>query len=121
MTTSRRWAHQVNRDINKRDTERRHSNMLADKQKELDNHTAKVEMVARVLWECLSELGVTREELDCKMKEIEERGWSINPPSYYRPCPKCGRKVFDYTAKAFEGNCMYCGQTVNMYPGDIDG
>ena len=120
MAIQRGWYHKVRREINKSDTERRHSSMLSDKQRELDSHSIKIEMVACVLWECLTEMGVTEEDLDRKIKEIEERGWTINPPSYYRLCPKCGKKVFDYTERAFEGTCMYCGQTVNMYPGDIE-
>lgn len=121
MALSRRWVHQVSREIFNDQTDRRHNSVLSDKQRELDSHSTKIEMVVCVLWECLSEIGVTREELDNKIKEIEERGWAINPPSYYRLCPKCGRKVFDYTEKVFEATCMYCGQNVNMYPGDIDG
>ena len=121
MALSRRWVNSIRREINSRDTDRRHNSLLSNKQRELDSYGVKVEMVAGVLWECLSELGVTQEDLERKMKEIEERGWSINPPSYYRVCPKCGKKVFDYTANAFEGTCMYCGQIVNMYPGDIEG
>ena len=117
---SRRWVNQINREIRNGEIERRHNSQLADKQRELDSHSVKVGMVASVLWECLTEMGVTQEELERKMKEIEERGWSINPPSYYRLCPGCGKKVFDYTEKAFEGTCMYCGQIVNMYPGDIN-
>ncbi len=120
MAIQRGWYHKVRREINKSDTERRHSSMLSDKQRELDSHSIKIEMVACVLWECLTEMGVTEEDLDRKIKEIEERGWTINPPSYYRLCPKCGKKVFDYTSRAFEATCMYCGQTVNMYPGDIN-
>jgi len=120
MAMSRKWVNEINREIRNGETERRHNSLLADKKKELDSHSIKIEMVVCVLWECLSEMGVTQEELNSKIREIEERGWTINPPSYYRLCPKCGKKVFDYTERAFEGTCMYCGQTVNMYPGDIE-
>lgn len=100
--------------------DRGHNSKLSDLDRELTLHRSKVEYTVRVLWECLTELGVTREDFERKMKEIEERGWTINPTPYYRMCPKCGKKVFDYTDKAFEATCMYCGQIVNMYPGDIE-
>ena len=67
MALSRRWAHQVSREIDKSWTERLQSSKLSDKQNDLDSYKVKVEMVALVLWECLSEMGVTREELDLKM------------------------------------------------------
>ncbi len=121
MAMSRRWAHQVNRALDKASTERRHNSILSDKEQEFDSHRIKVEMAALVLWECLSEMGVTREELNLKMKEIRERGWTITPPSFYQICPKCGKKVFDYTEKSFEATCVYCGQTINIYPGDTNG
>ena len=116
MAFSRRWAHQVNREIDKASTERRHDSMLSDKEQDLNSYRIKVEMAALVLWECLSEMGVTREELELKMKEIRDRGWTITPPSFYQLCPKCGRKVFDYSEKRFEAACVYCGQTINIYP-----
>ena len=118
MALSRRWAHQVSRDIDKEWTKRHQSSKLSDKQNDLDSYKVKVEMVAMVLWECLSEMGVTREELDLKMNEIRNRGWTINPPSLYKMCPKCGKKVFDYSEQDFEATCVYCGQVVNIYPGE---
>ena len=121
MAMSRRWVHQYNKEIDRSWTERRHNSILSDKQNDLDSYSVKVEMVASVLWECLSEMGVTQEELDLKMKEIMDRGWTINPPALYKLCPKCGRKVYDYSEKEFEATCAYCGQTVNIYPGDSNG
>lgn len=118
MALSRRWAHQVSRDIDKEWTKRHQSSKLSDKQNDLDSYKVKVEMVAMVLWECLSEMGVTREELDLKMNEIQNRGWTINPPSLYKMCPKCGKKVFDYSEQDFEATCVYCGQVINIYPGE---
>ena len=100
--------------------ERDHNSKLADKERELESKNMKIEFMVRTLWSCLTEMGATREDLERKLKEIEDRGWTINPTPYYRICPKCGKKVFDYTDKAFEATCMYCGQTVNMYPGDIE-
>ena len=99
--------------------EREHNSRLSDKEREIQSHRTKVELTVRVLWECLQETGVTREDLERKIRQIEERGWAINPDAYYRICPKCGKRVFDYTAKAFEATCMYCGQKVPMYPGEI--
>lgn len=118
MAISRRWARRINREIDKDWTERQHNSTLYDKGNDLDSYMVKVEMVASVLWECLSEMGITREELDLKMKEIKERGWTITPPSFYQICSRCGRKVFDYSEKRFEATCLYCGQTMNIYPGD---
>lgn len=100
--------------------ERDHNSRLADKEREVTSHAKKVELMVRTLWECLQEMGVTREDLDRKIQDIEARGWAVNPSPYYRICPKCGKKVFDYTAKAFEATCMYCGLLVPMYPGDIE-
>ena len=100
--------------------ERDLNSRLADKEREILSHSRKIELMVRILWECLQESGVTREDLDRKMKEIEARGWTVNPTPYYQICPKCGKKVFDYTAKVFEATCMYCGQIVPMHPGDIE-
>ena len=100
--------------------DRSQNSALADKEAELRAHRLKVEYMIRVLWECLMEMGVTRDEVDRKMHEIEERGWTINPSGYYRPCPNCGKKVHDYTEKVFEATCVYCGTVVPMYPGDIE-
>ena len=120
MALSRRWAHQVSREIDNSWTERLQSSKLSDKQNDLDSYKVKVEMVALVLWECLSEMGVTREELDLKMQEIRDRGWTVTPSSLYKICPKCGKKVYDYSDKEFEATCAYCGQIVNIYPGDTN-
>ncbi|MBO4473901.1 MAG: hypothetical protein J5750_03200 [Clostridiales bacterium] len=100
--------------------DRSQNSVLADKEDELRAHRLKIEYMIRVLWECLMEMGVTREDVDRKMQEIEERGWTINPSGYYRMCPDCGKKVFDYTSRVFEATCVYCGTVVPMYPGDID-
>lgn len=115
----RRERREIRRQNDKDERERRHNAVLSEKERELESHRAKIEISAGVIWECLSEMGVTSEDLEVKMKEIEDRGWAINPPSYYRLCPKCGKKVFDYTANVFEGTCIYCGHVVNMYPGDL--
>ena len=117
---NRRYAHAVLRDIYNNQSERDHKSKLSDKEGTLDSHTVKVEMVAEVLLECLTEIGVTKEEIELKVKEIMDRGWTINPSSYYQLCPNCGKKVFDYTAKEFEATCMYCGQIVHMYPGGLN-
>lgn len=101
-------------------TARDHNAKLADKEREVEGHAKKIELMVRTLWDCLSEMGVTREELDNKIREIEERGWTVNPNPYFRICPKCGKKVFDYTDKAFEATRMYCGQIVPMHPGDTE-
>lgn len=93
---------------------------ISDKERANAQLRIKVELMVRVLWECLMEMGVTREEIDRKMDEISARGWTVNPSAYYRMCPKCGKKVFDYTAQVFEATCMYCGTKVPMYPGDIE-
>lgn len=96
------------------------SSLYSDQERALDQHRLKVELMVRTLWECLMEIGVTREDVERKMDEISKRGWAINPNGYYRICPQCGKKVFDYTEQAFEAACLYCGTTVPMYPGDME-
>ncbi|SMC68381.1 hypothetical protein SAMN06296952_2211 [Oscillospiraceae bacterium] len=118
MAHNQRIAHEVSRFMNERSTVRRHDSVISDKEREVDSKRLKVEIMALTLMELMPELGITREDMERKMKEIEERGWAINPPSHFCLCPKCGKKVFDYTEKAFEATCMYCGQNVPMYPGD---
>jgi DNA-directed RNA polymerase subunit RPC12/RpoP len=114
-----RYANEVMRLVREDAQIRRHDGILSDKERTIDNHRTKIEITARVLYECLMKMGVTREEIERKMQEIEERGWTVNPPGHYRICPECGKKVFDYTDATFEGTCMYCGKRVYMYPGDI--
>ena len=112
--------HKISR-MNEADAKDRAQNSaLADKEVALQSHRLRIEYMVRVLWECLMEMGVTREEIDRKMQEIESRGWTINPSGYYRMCPNCGKKVFDYTSRVFEASCVYCGTNVPMYPGDIE-
>lgn len=118
MAGYKRVTHDVRKIVHERATIRRHDSMITDKKREVDAKRTKVKIMTLTLLELMPELGITREDIESKMKEIEERGWAINPPSYYRICPKCGKKVFDYTEKAFEATCMYCGQIVPMYPGD---
>ena len=67
---NRRYAHAVLRDIYNNQSERDHKSKLSDKEGTLDSHTVKVEMVAEVLLECLTEMGVTKEEIELKIKEI---------------------------------------------------
>ena len=111
---------QIRKMMEEAQTARDHNSKLADKEREIEGHKKKIEFMVRTLWDCLSEMGVTREELDNKIREIEKRRWTINPNPYFQICPKCGKKVFDYTDKAFEATCMYCGQTVPMHPGDTE-
>ncbi|MBR5976050.1 MAG: hypothetical protein IK020_12855 [Clostridiales bacterium] len=121
MRSMNRDVYHVVRRMNEADAKDRTQNsILADKEDELKTHRQKIVYMIRVLWECLMEMGVTREDVDRKMQEIEERGWTINPSGYYRMCPDCGKKVFDYTSRVFEATCVYCGTVVPMYPGDID-
>ena len=115
---NRSLHHQTLRQNEADSKDRMKNSALADKEAALDIQRRKIEYMVRVLWECMAEMGVTRDEIDRKMQEIEERGWTINPDGYYRLCPKCGRKVYDYTEKTFDATCMYCGLAVPMYPGD---
>ena len=120
LSMNRNVYHATQRRIDADAKDREHNSVLTDKEDALNFHRLKIEYMLHVLWECLMEMGVTREEVDRKMQEIEERGWTINPGGFYRKCPKCNMKVFDYTAKTFDATCMYCGTAVPMYPGDFE-
>ena len=119
MSSSRKFERHIRNEMYKSDTLQRHSSNLADKEAKLDSFRDKVDMTSRALLECLYEMGITREELELKIKEIRERGWTVNPPSLYKLCPKCGKKIFDYSDREFEATCMYCGTVVGVYPGDV--
>ena len=78
----------------------------------------KIELMLRTLWEILGKMGVSGEEIQAKMQEIQARGMSLEPLDNLVICPTCGKKVPESSHKPFEGTCIYCGTTVPIYPGD---
>ncbi len=78
----------------------------------------KIELMVRTLWEMLEKMGVSSEEIQAKMQQIQERGISLEPLDNLVLCPTCGKKIKESSHKPFEGTCIYCGTTVPIYPGD---
>ena len=79
---------------------------------------SKMDMLVSAMWELMLEKGFTREQLNAKLDHIRETNPTVDPKQTVVKCPECGAKVTEGLRTPFEGKCIYCGNTVTIYPGD---
>ena len=104
--------------------ENRGQNMPDNYRQELNKNVtagsslARMDMLVSAMWELMLEKGFTREQLNAKLDHVRQ----THPMSGSKPavglCPECKTKVTENPRTPFEGKCIYCGNTVTIYPGD---
>ncbi|MBO4473902.1 MAG: hypothetical protein J5750_03205 [Clostridiales bacterium] len=79
---------------------------------------SKMEMLVSAMWELMLEKGFTREQLNAKLDRVRETNPMSGGKQAVGLCPECKTKVTENPRTPFEGKCIYCGNTVTIYPGD---
>ncbi|MCR5615712.1 MAG: hypothetical protein K6F45_06055 [Saccharofermentans sp.] len=82
------------------------------------NTVGRMDVMVSAMWELMLEKGFTREQLNAKLDKVKEQRITLEPKLNRVECPKCGKLISENAATPFEGKCIYCGQTVTIYPGD---
>ena len=83
----------------------------------LMNRVIVAEDMVQAMWNILSRMGATREELFTELNKVIEKQKNIHEKRPKYTCPKCGKIMQNGNMDPFTCNCMYCGslRTINPY------
>ncbi|MBO4637647.1 MAG: hypothetical protein J5685_10930 [Clostridiales bacterium] len=76
----------------------------------------KMDIILCSMFELLKEKGVTEDELKNKIVEVVSDKRSFVEGRASGECPKCKKKVVESPKTPFQGQCLYCGNVLNLMP-----